>query len=395
MPSFQYQGSTREGRSVKGLKEAASRQQALAELTAEGIFVSTLKQPAASKAKFSLLTKKINLTDLFFQLSLLLRSGIPLVEGLNIIARTSKSVTERETLMDVAAKVSEGVKFSDALSAHTQFFSAMYVNLIKASEKVGRLSEVLMDIATYEENRHKTKDKLKSAMVYPIVVFMFGFGVMGFMLTQIVPRMTGIFEAAEQELPSITKLLLSLSGFAQAYGLYLLLLMFLGMLGFRYLRQTNAKFSHWVDKRMYSIGIVGQAIVSRFAHILAFQLKEGLPLSDALYHATQTVTNSYVKGVLSNIREQVQAGVKFSQAVKAADIFPELFPAALTTGESSGNMPELIERVSQFYSKRIDTFTTAFLSIIEPLFIIILGVMIGFVVIAIMLPLLTINTMIG
>jgi type II secretory pathway component PulF len=150
-----------------------------------------------------------------------------------------------------------------------------------------------------------------------------------------------------------------------------------------------------VDKRIYSFEIVGQQIVSRFTHILAFQLKEGLPLSDALYHATQTVTNSYIKGVLLDIREKVQAGVKFSQAVKDAGIFPELFPAALTTGESSGNMSELIERVSEFYSKRIDTFTTTFLSIIEPLFIILLGLMIGFVVISIMLPLMTINTMIG
>jgi type II secretory pathway component PulF len=242
MASFQYQGTTREGKSVKGLKEAASRQQALNELTAAGVFVSELKLPSTKK-QFTLFPKKINLADLFFQLSLLLRSGIPLVEALNIIARTSKAATEREMLTEVAGKVSEGVKFSDALATKPEFFTAMYINLIKASEKVGRLSEVMMDIATYEENRHKTTDKLKSAMVYPMVVFIFGLGVMGFMLTQIVPRMTGIFKTAGQELPSVTKFLLASSAFVQSYGLLMILLLLVSVLAFQYLRRNNAKFS--------------------------------------------------------------------------------------------------------------------------------------------------------
>ena len=393
MASFHYQGTTRDGKRVKGVKEAASRQQALRELLAAGIFVSDIQLPTGKA--ITLFSRKINLADLFFQLSLLLRSGIPLVEGLNIIARTDKSTKEREMLLDVAAKVSEGVKFSDALLPHEKIFGSMYINLIKASEKVGRLSEVLMDIASYEENRHKNSDKLKSAMVYPIVVFIVGICVMGFMLTQIVPRMMGIFESANQELPGITKLMLALAGFVQTFGLYIILFGLLCILLFRYLRRTNVKFSLWVDRKIYSIGIVGQSVIARFAHILSFQLREGLPLTDALYHATQTVTNSYMKTILTDIREQVQAGVKFSTAVKEAGVFPELFPAALTTGESSGNLPDLIERVSDFYSKRIDTYTAVFLSVIEPVFIILLGLMIAFIVISIMLPLLTMNTMIG
>lgn len=397
MPTFHYQGTTRQGKNIKGAKDAVSKQAALSELTAEGVFVSELAEKNKSKKFFSkeLFSRKKNLADLFFQLSLLLRSGIPLVESLRIIEKSEKGARDKAALADVADKISEGKKFSEALAAHEKYFEPMYVNLIKASERVGHLSEILMDIAEYEENKRKSSDKLLSAMIYPMVILIIGLGVVAFMLTVIVPKIQGIFDAAKQELPGVTKLLLSIAGFVQKYGLALFIFVLVLLLLFRYMYGKNDKFRLRVDKRMYGFNLIAQSITSRFAHVVAFQLKEGLPLSDALFHANQTIKNVYVKEILADVREKVMSGVKFSTALKDTSVFPDLFPAAVSTGESSGNMHELLERVSEFYSKKLENYTTAFLSVVEPLFIVIVGVMIGFVVISIMLPLLSINTMIN
>lgn len=396
MPSFNYSGFTKAGKPVKGAKEAVSRQAALMQLTAEGLLISEIHAVAPKRASvFSrLLSGRKNLSDVYFQLSLLLKSGIPLVEAIHIIVGTTKSAKEREIFIDTAAKVSEGMKFSDALSRHDDYFDPMYVNLIKASEKMGRLAEVLLDIAEYEEQKRKNADKLTSAIVYPITILILGVGILAFLLTAIVPKMQSVFTAAKQELPTSTKILLAVSAFAKVYGGYIVLLMIIGGIVLAYMYNNNPKFRMKVDKRFFSIGIVAQNAISRFSYILAFQLREGLPLTDALYFATATMKNIYMKTLLDEVREKVQAGVKFSTAVRDAKVFPELFPAAVSTGESSGNLPDLLQRVNEFYGRKIEKYTASLLSVLEPLFIVIIGGLVGFVVISIMQPLFTMNTMV-
>ena len=398
MATFHYRGVTKTGKNVKGYKDAASKQSVLSELTAEGIFITEIKLGDSTK-KSGFLSRikssKKNLADYFFQLSLLLRSGIPLVEALGIIARTTESEKEKGIIMDSASKVSEGMRFSDALAYHENYYSPMYVNLIKASENVGRLSAVLMDIATYEENKRANADKLSSALVYPIVILLIGLGVLVFMLTVIVPKMRSIFEAAGQDIPVMTKILLSVSGFVQHYGLFFFLLIALAALIFRYFYKRNEKFRLRIDERLFKSELIAQSAITRFAHILAFQLREGLPLTDALYYSTLTMTNKYFRRVLEDVRKEVQSGVKFSRSVKDAGIFPELFPAAVSTGESAGNMPELLERVTEFYGRKIEKYTSAILSVLEPVFIVCIGLLVGFVVLAIMVPLMNMGSLAG
>lgn len=149
-----------------------------------------------------------------------------------------------------------------------------------------------------------------------------------------------------------------------------------------------------IDKKLFKINLVSHVSVSKFAHVLSFQLKEGLPLTDALHYASLVIDNKYMYNIVSQVRESVQAGTKFSVAVRNAGIFPELFPAAVSTGESSGNMPELLERVNEFYSKNVDKFLTSFISAIEPIFIVIIGVLVGFIVVSIMQPLFSMNSLV-
>ena len=398
MAAYSYKGISKTGKEVKGVREAVSRQALTSELLSEGIFVSSIsdmreKQPFFARLQ-EMFAKKLNLSDTFFQLSLLLRSGIPLVEALKIVAKSTKEQHLKNALLESASKVSEGMRFSDSLSKYPKIFEPMYVNLIKASEQVGKLAAVLADIAIYEEDKRKNTDKIKTAMVYPMTILVMGFAVLGFLLAFVVPKMESIFASMKQQIPASTQFLLKVSDFVSEYGLVLLLFIMFIILSIRYLYKNNNKFRLAVDKKLFKINLVSHVSVSKFAHVLSFQLKEGLPLTDALHYASLVIDNKYMFNIVSQVRESVQAGTKFSVAVRNAGIFPELFPAAVSTGESSGNMPELLERVNEFYSKNVDKFLTSFISAIEPIFIVIIGVLVGFIVVSIMQPLFSMNSLV-
>lgn len=398
MAAYSYKGISKTGKEVKGVREAVSRQALTSELLSEGIFVSSIsdmreKQPFFARLQ-EMFAKKLNLSDTFFQLSLLLRSGIPLVEALKIVAKSTKEQHLKNALLESASKVSEGMRFSDSLSKYPKIFEPMYVNLIKASEQVGKLAAVLADIAVYEEDKRKNTDKIKTAMVYPMTILVMGFAVLGFLLAFVVPKMESIFASMKQQIPASTQFLLKVSDFVSEYGLVLLLFIMFIILSIRYLYKNNNKFRLAVDKKLFKINLVSHVSISKFAHVLSFQLKEGLPLTDALHYASLVIDNKYMFNIVSQVRESVQAGTKFSVAVRNAGIFPELFPAAVSTGESSGNMPELLERVNEFYSKNVDKFLTSFISAIEPIFIIIIGVLVGFIVVSIMQPLFSMNSLV-
>lgn len=398
MATYSYKGISKTGKEVKGVREAVSRQALTSELLSEGIFVSSIsdmreKQPFFAKLQEAF-AKKLNLSDTFFQLSLLLRSGIPLVEALKIVAKSTKEQHLKNALLESASKVSEGMRFSDSLSKYPKIFEPMYVNLIKASEQVGKLAAVLADIAVYEEDKRKNTDKIKTAMVYPMTILVMGFAVLGFLLAFVVPKMESIFASMKQQIPASTQFLLKVSDFVSEYGLVLLLFIMFIIFTLRYLYKNNNKFRLAVDKKLFKINLVSHVSVSKFAHVLSFQLKEGLPLTDALHYASLVIDNKYMFDIVSQVKEAVQAGTKFSVAVRNAGIFPELFPAAVSTGESSGNMPELLERVNEFYSKNVDKFLTSFISAIEPIFIVIIGVLVGFIVVSIMQPLFSMNSLV-
>ncbi len=399
MASFNYTGTTSDGKIERGTKEATSKIALTNELMRQGVFVSDISEVSIKKGQFdtfrTLFSAKKNLADTFFQLSLLLRSGITLVEAINIIAKSEKNEGLREALLDSASKVSEGMRFSESLARFPNIFDSMYVNLIKASENIGRLSAVLGDIAEYEEYKQKNNDKVSSALVYPMTILVMGMGVLGFLLSVVVPKMEKIFSSMKQEVPGTTKFLLTISDFVVNYGIILLVFLLFVIFVTRYNFRNNVKFRLKVDKRLYNIKLVSTTLVAKFAHILAFQLREGLPLTDALAHAGSTLNNRYIQSVINDVRTSVQSGVKFSKAIKNAEVFPELFPAAVSTGESSGNMPDLLDRVNEFYSKQVDKFLTRFVSLIEPLFIVFIGGMVGFIIVSIMQPLFQMNSMVG
>lgn len=394
MPFYLYEGIDRDGKKVKGQVEASGKNAALSRLIADGIMVSSVSDMAEKRRRFSLSLGRRSLADIFFQLSILLSSGIQLTKALSVTAQSVRDKKMKQALLDSCEKVSGGKRFSDSLEPHTAVFGELYIHLIKTSEKVGRLPQVLMDISRFEEERRKAGEKLTGAMIYPAVVLTLGLAVVGFMLAVVVPRLEGIFKSAGADIPMSTKMLLAVSGFIQHYGIFLFILFILGLASLGRIYASKGRMRQYADRRLYRLPFVQDITAARLSHVLSFQLKEGLPLVEALRNTAGSIGNVHVSSGIIDIAENVSAGKKFSESIERSGLFTELFTAACATGEKSGNLPELLERVNFYYARKTEQFTARFVSVIEPLFIMFIGIVVGFIVISIMEPLFSINTLV-
>jgi type II secretory pathway component PulF len=398
MPTFTYEGLNREGKEIRGVKESPSKTNLLMELKNAGLLVSDISE-ISGKRKISLhlpfIGKKKQLPDIFFQIALLLKSGIPLVESLKVVADSIASEGMKKFLLDLSASVSEGKRFSAALEKYKgTIVDEVYINLIRVSENIGRLADVLLDIVVYEEEKKKAFDKIRSAMVYPLTVFILGLGVVGFLLSYVVPKMEKVFSSVNKEIPTSTKILIFSGDFIKGYGFYIAILLFLILFGLRLLYVKNKNFRMKLDRKLYNFAYIKEILLSKFTHVFAFLLREGLTLTDALRSAASTVNNIFLRDALIDVMEDVRSGTKMSKSMEQKKVFPELFIAAVVTGESTGNLFGILERISEFYSKRVEKLSTTFVSIIEPLFIVFIGLIVGFIVISIMGPLFELNTLV-
>ena len=398
MPTYNYTGLTNDGKKVKGIIDSDSKSSLLKSLQEKGILISELeevKPKTKSFFKFSLFSSvKKHIPDVFFQLSLLLKSGIPLVESLKIAAENFGNVQIKKILTNLSSQVAEGKKLSDAMSEYENIFDPIHINLIKVSETTGSLDNILLEISEFEENKKTAADKLKSALTYPAVVLFLGVIIVVFLLSYVVPKMEKIFSSAHKELPGMTLFLLKIGKFLHLYGLYLFILIMILFFITRYLYKNNKRLRLYVDKKLFGIQLLKQANLSKFSHILAFQLNEGITLTDALLMSSKTLSNTYFRNIIYDIVEDVKGGVKFSDSAKKTGIFPKLFTAALVTGEKTGNLANVLVKINHFYSKNIERFNSTFISLIEPVFIVCIGAVVLIIVLAIMGPLFDLSSIV-
>lgn len=395
MPFFLYEGIDKDGKKVKGQIESSGRNSAVSKLIADGIMVSSVRDMAEKKRfGFSFSLGRKSLADIFFQLSILISSGIQLTKALSITAQSVGDKKIKQALLDSCEKVSGGKRFSDSLEPHKAVFGELYIHLIKTSEKVGRLPHVLMDISKFEEERRKAGEKLTGAMSYPAVVLSLGLAVVGFMLAVVVPKLEGIFKSAGADIPASTKALLAVSSFLQHFGILFFIALVFGIAVLGRIYASKGRLRNSVDRWLYRFAFMQDITAARLSHVLSFQLKEGLPLVEALKNTSGSIGNVHVRSAIMDISESVSAGRKFSESIEKSGLFNELFTAACATGEKSGNLPELLERVNVYYARKTEQFTARFVSVIEPVFIMFIGIVVGFIVISIMEPLFSINTLV-
>lgn len=329
------------------------------------------------------------------QLATLLKSGLPLLRALEVLSRQERRVRFREILETVAEQVRSGGHFSEGLAQHPKVFNRLYVNMVKAGEASGNLAEVLDGLARFMEKSVKTTSKVKSAMVYPVVVLSLAFLIVMGLMVFVIPIFEGIFAEILEgaPLPPPTRIIVATSNFMQAQWLWILVGMVALGFGASALRKTERGGRAWdgaaIGLPLFST-LVKKSAVARFARTFGTLLESGVPILEALKISGQIVSNRFYRDAIERIHDSVRDGQPLSEPMGREKVYPVLMTSMVEVGEETGALPEMLLRIADTYDEEVDNAVAGLTSVIEPFMIIFLAFTIGFIVIALFLPILEI-----
>lgn len=397
MVNYRYQAVDRTGRLLKGRISAESREQAIlklktdlgllpTELAEEQVKIRGRSQLGGSKQNFLL-----NFTQ---QLANLLNSGIQVDDALSVLIKLTANHGYRLLIIDIQEDIQGGVSFSQALAKYPGYFSESYVNMVKAGESGGVLGLCLERLADYIEQDREFTNAIKSALMYPFVVFTLGLSAVVILIIFVIPRFINLFDSMGQSLPLPTQILLGVSTAVTDYWIYILLGLLVLILSY-YSYQNSAKGRYQLDDFKNRLPFFGQIriklAVSRFTRILGTMLESGVPLLRGLEIAKNTLHNRVFGQIIENLCEHVGKGGTLVGFLQNQAIFPELAVFLIGVGERTGNLEEMLRKVAETLAVDVKRNLQGFLTIFEPVIILILGLFVLFVVVAILLPIFSLN----
>lgn len=400
MPQFSYEAVEPSGRTVKGSIEAESATMVMGKLQALNytvIDVGALKQTSGSKG--SLFSKgaggKVKLGALVVfsrQFATMVNAGINILKCLDILEAQCKDPVLKPVIGELRRDVVAGLSLTDALSKHPKVFSRLFVSMVRAAEVGGILDTILDRLATFLEKEQEVIGRIKGAMVYPVCVLIFALGMVMAMLAFVLPVFKEIFNASQGELPLITKLLFVISDAIRGYWFLIPGIPAALFFGTRWYYGTPQ--GHWnIDKIKLRIPIVGDLIqkmaISRFSRTLGTLVNSGVPVLKALEIVAETAGNVVISKAVDDARASVREGQRISHPLAASGLFPQMVTQMMDIGEETGRMSDMLVKVATFYDNEVEVTVKALTSLIEPLLIIFLGGIVGFIVGSIMIPMFT------
>jgi general secretion pathway protein F len=330
------------------------------------------------------------------QLAMLIKSGAPVEEALGAIASEAEKPSTRRTLMSVRGSVQEGFSFSEALSQSAKAFPPYYRAVVSAGQSSGRLGDVMERLATHLEKSRKLKNKMLSALIYPIVLACVAMLVVILLLIFVVPAVIEQFETLGQELPPLTNAVIAVSEFMRGWGLIIIPAIGLGIWMLRGAFQTPAVKMRW-DRIVLRLPLLGKVIRSanaaQFARTFATLSSSGATVPDALVAAKGSVGNEVFRKAAVTVRRQVEEGQTLNRAMRQTGVFPPMLVHMVASGERGGDLPAMIDRAADYMEEELDSNATIALGLLEPLLIVLLAGVVALIVLAIMLPILQLNTM--
>ncbi|MEM8772955.1 MAG: type II secretion system inner membrane protein GspF [Pseudomonadota bacterium] len=400
MPTFEYEALDLSGRSKRGVVTAESARRARSEL--RRLRLTPVSINAASKSKRKLLGGDVKeprigqgaLVAVTRQLSVLLGAGTPLEEALSAIALQADNTAIRARLLSVRERVTEGWRFADALAEDPKSFSDLYRAVVAAGETSGDLAPVLERLATMLEKNRSMKNKAIGSLIYPLALVFFAGGVVTALMTMVVPRIVEQFEAFDAQLPLVTRIVVGVSNFLGAYGLYILLGLILAGVGF-WQAMKHPAIKRTVDKSLLGAPVAGGLLRgldgARFARTLSTLVAGGAPLLDSLSGARRTVANSYIRERLEGAVTMVREGASLGAAFKRANVLPPMMLHMVAAGERAGEVPLLLDKSADQLEEEFDTASTVAMRLLEPSIIFVMGGVVAMIVVSIMLPMLQLN----
>jgi len=407
MPVFQFRALDEAGKTVQGLREADSPRSLRGALRRDGMFLTEVlgeqAQQAQQRREVSVrrLVGRVGARDVAIatrQLAVLTRAGVPLVEALTALVEQVEHERLKRALGEVKQRVNEGSSLADALAAHPKIFSTLYVNMIRAGETSGALEIVLVRLADFTEGQARLRSKIAGTMAYPAVMVVVGTVVMGVLFTVVVPKLTRIFDSMNVVLPFYTRALIAFSSFMASFWWLVILLTAAGVWGFtRWLATTDgrARWDRWVLRAPIFGPVVRQLALARFARTLSTLLKSGVPLLTAMDIVRNVVGNTRLAAVIEQARDAIREGESIAAPLKRSGEFPPLVYHMVSIGERSGALEEMLGNVADAYEQQVDTTVGALTSLLEPLLIVTMGGVVAFIVFAVLMPILQINSLAG
>lgn len=396
---FRYSAFNSSGKTENGTVQADAETSARSEIRERGLYLVSLKvteeKSEKGKALFSFGIKQKLPVQLARQLASLLKGGVPLFQALSIICNQLDVAKEREIVSYLRDQVRGGSSLSDALKAYPGIFDRLFVYSVQAGEKAGALDSVLAYQADLLENRATMRGEVRAALTYPAIMIVVGTGVLLFLISYVVPMVMKIFDRMNQKLPAATQILLGVTDFVNSYIVIILVLVAAVAAGLVQWVKRSARGRATWDTLLLKVPVYGQLyqmiLISRFAKIMSTLLKSGVHMLQSLVVVASTIQNTIVSGSVSNVAEMVERGADLSIALRQSQVFPSYVADMVTVGESSGNLEEMLDTVSAYYDTRAKQRIAALTAMIEPLIIVIMGVVIAFILVSILLPLFEMN----
>jgi general secretion pathway protein F len=398
---FKYSALNDSGKTISGFVDADGEFFARNEVKNKGLYLVSLKEVVAKKDgsnkalfSFSFGVKQRLPIILARQLSSLLKGGVPLFQALTIIANQTEGQKEKEILNYLRDQVRGGTPLSIALKAYPDIFDELFVYSVQAGEKSGALDSILIYQAGLLENRAVVRGKIKAALTYPAIMAIVGSGVLFFLIGYVVPMVIKIFDRMNQDLPFSTKLLMAMTSFLNNYYYVLLVAPVAIYALFRWVKK-DPKWRRLWHGLMLRLPVFGSfyvmVLINGFAKIMGTLLKSGIPMLQALVATSGTMKNSIVSESILKMAKMVEEGADLSAALRNTGIFPPYVADMATVGESSGNLDEMLNNVSEYYEENVNQRITSFTAMVEPIIILMMGAVIAFVLVSILLPLFEMN----
>jgi len=393
MPTFKWKGKNKMGNPLRGNIDAISEQAAVLKLRQQGLIPVSLK-PTTEKRKITLpIKRKVSQKELMTstkQLSVMLRSGVSLTKSIDVLSKQQKNAKFAEILRDVKKNIEEGLSFADALRKHKNVFPPLYTSTVEAGEMGGNLDESLENIAALLERSLTLKRKIKGALAYPVIVSIVAIAVIILILVKVIPTFAGIYQAAGMHLPLPTQIIINISMFVRKAFLPIILGIVAFVIIIKLLHKRNERARKFIDNILLHLPLFGKlinkGIVARLSTTISSLVKGGLPLLEAINIAVKTAGNKVMEDALSLIRDKIRKGETVANAFSQAKIFEPMVVQMISVGEETGALDEMLENVSRFYEAEVDDTVKNLTSIMEPVMIVVLGGIIGFIVIAMYLP---------
>ena len=423
MATFQYIAKDSSGNEQRGTIEAGDRNSAIAAVRAQGLLPTALgevkgassaaakpkaKAPAPAKKKGGAMNKdiKINikmpkflqgkiktkvLTQFTRQLATLVNAGLPLMRGIEVLKRQMKDPRMSEALSGISENIAAGGTFSESLTQYPKIFDKLYVNMVKAGEAGGVLEVVLGRLAEFAEKSERIKNKVKGAMIYPIVVLVAAIGITAFLLVAVIPKFQQVFNdmLGGAALPAVTQFVINASEFVQHNGLQIFLMVVAVVVVMKIVGKTEkgAYFFDVLKLKMPVTGTLAQrSAVSKFTRTLGTLLSSGVPILQSLTITRDTTGNRVLTDAIQAVHDSVKEGESMTQPLSQCKVFPPMVVSMVEVGEETGALADMLTRIANTYDDEVDNAVAGMTAAIEPALIIVLAVVVGTIVIAMFLP---------